>query len=29
MAYNEPSDRIIELLQQVGDEIRHDPGICR
>ena len=25
VAYSEPSDRIVKLLQQVGDEIRHDP----
>jgi len=25
VAYSEPSDKIIELLKQVGEEIRHDP----
>jgi moderate conductance mechanosensitive channel len=25
-AYDEPSDRVISLLQQVGDEVRHDPA---
>ena len=25
VAYNEPSDKVIELLKQVGEEIRHDP----
>ncbi|MDP9161845.1 MAG: mechanosensitive ion channel family protein [Acidobacteriota bacterium] len=25
VAYNEPSERIIKLLQQIGDEVRHDP----
>ncbi|HEY7353829.1 MAG TPA: mechanosensitive ion channel family protein [Terriglobales bacterium] len=25
VAYSEPSDKVIRLLQQVGDEIRHDP----
>src|SRR5205823_9609023 len=25
VAYNEPSDKIIDLLKQVGEEIRHDP----
>lgn len=24
-AYSEPSDRVLQLLQQVGDEMRHDP----
>jgi small conductance mechanosensitive channel len=28
VAYNEPSDRIINLLQQIGDEIRHDPAFA-
>ena len=28
VAYNEPSDRIIALLQQVGDEVRHDPAFA-
>ncbi len=26
VAYSENSDRIIKLLQQVGDEVRHDPA---
>jgi small-conductance mechanosensitive channel len=26
VAYSEPSDRIINLLQQIGDEIRQDPA---
>jgi small-conductance mechanosensitive channel len=26
VAYGEPSDRIIALLQQIGEEIRHDPA---
>ncbi|MBV8050475.1 MAG: mechanosensitive ion channel family protein [Acidobacteriaceae bacterium] len=25
VAYSEPSDKIIKLLEQVGDEVRHDP----
>lgn len=25
-AYDEPSDKVIALLQQVGDEVRHDPA---
>lgn len=25
VAYSEPSDKIVKLLQQVGDEVRHDP----
>lgn len=25
VAYSEPSDRIVKLLQGVGDEVRHDP----
>jgi moderate conductance mechanosensitive channel len=25
VAYNEPSDKVIDLLKQVGEEIRHDP----
>ena len=25
VAYTEPSDKVIELLKQVGEEIRHDP----
>jgi small-conductance mechanosensitive channel len=28
VAYNEPSDRIIKLLQQIGEEIRHDPAFA-
>src|SRR2546427_5318166 len=28
VAYNEPSDRIIALLQQVGSEIRNDPAFA-
>jgi small conductance mechanosensitive channel len=28
VAYSEPSDRIIRLLQQIGDEIRHDPAFA-
>jgi len=28
VAYSEDSDRIIQLLQQVGDELRHDPGFA-
>ncbi len=27
-AYDEPSDRVIALLQQVGDEVRHDPAFA-
>jgi len=26
VAYDEPSDKIVELLQQVGEELRHDPA---
>lgn len=26
VAYSENSDRIVKLLQQLGEEIRHDPG---
>jgi small conductance mechanosensitive channel len=26
VAYSEPSDRIIQLLNQVGQDIRHDPA---
>lgn len=26
VAYSEPSDRIVSLLRQVGDEVRHDPA---
>jgi small conductance mechanosensitive channel len=25
VAYGEPSDKVVDLLKQVGDEIRHDP----
>jgi small-conductance mechanosensitive channel len=25
VAYNEPSDKIVQLLQQVGSEVQHDP----
>lgn len=25
VAYNEPSDRVVNLLQQVGEDLRHDP----
>lgn len=28
VAYSEPSDRIIALLQQVGDEVRHAPAFA-
>jgi small-conductance mechanosensitive channel len=28
VAYSEPSDRIIELLQQIGEEIRRDPAFA-
>src|SRR3989449_7822251 len=28
VAYSEPSDRILALLQQVGDEVRHDPAFA-
>ncbi len=28
VAYSEPSDKIVKLLQQVGDEIRHDPAFA-
>jgi len=27
VAYSEPSDRIMKLLQQVAEEIRHDPSV--
>jgi len=27
-AYSEPSDRIIQLLRQIGDEVRHDPAFA-
>jgi moderate conductance mechanosensitive channel len=26
VAYDEPSDRIISLLQKIGEDVRHDPG---
>lgn len=26
VAYSEPSDKVIQLLQQVGEEVRHDPA---
>lgn len=26
VAYTEPSDRIVKLLQQIGEEVRHDPA---
>jgi small-conductance mechanosensitive channel len=26
VAYNEPSDRIVKLLEEVGEEVRHDPA---
>ncbi|MGH9500464.1 MAG: mechanosensitive ion channel family protein [Terriglobales bacterium] len=26
VAYSEPSDRIIRLLEQIGQDLRHDPG---
>jgi small-conductance mechanosensitive channel len=28
VAYSEPSDRIVSLLHQVGDELRHDPAFA-
>ena len=28
VAYSEPSDRIVKLLEQIGEEIRHDPGFA-
>jgi small-conductance mechanosensitive channel len=28
VAYSEPSDRIIQLLRQIGEEIRHDPAFA-
>jgi len=28
VAYSEPSDRILKLLEQIGDEIRHDPAFA-
>src|SRR6266446_4955780 len=26
VAYSEPSERIVKLLQEIGDEVRHDPA---
>jgi moderate conductance mechanosensitive channel len=28
VAYNEPSDKLISLLQQVGNKVRHDPAFA-
>jgi len=28
-AYDEPSDRVISLLKQVGDDLRHDPAFAQ
>src|SRR3989441_4991744 len=28
VAYSEPSDRVVSLLRQVGDEVRHDPAFA-
>ncbi|MBV9573704.1 MAG: mechanosensitive ion channel family protein [Acidobacteriales bacterium] len=28
VAYSEPSDKIVKLLQQVGSEVRHDPAFA-
>lgn len=28
VAYSEPSDRIVKLLEQIGEEIRHDPAFA-
>jgi moderate conductance mechanosensitive channel len=28
VAYSEPSDRIVKLLQEVGEEVRHDPAFA-
>ncbi|HKD02395.1 MAG TPA: mechanosensitive ion channel family protein [Terriglobales bacterium] len=28
VAYSEPSDRIISLLEQIGNEVRHDPAFA-
>jgi small conductance mechanosensitive channel len=28
VAYSEPSDRIIKLLEQIGEDIRHDPAFA-
>jgi len=29
VAYSEPSDKIVKLLQQVGDDVRHDPAFVQ
>jgi len=28
VAYSEPSDRIIQLLEQIGEDVRHDPAFA-
>ena len=28
VAYSEPSERIVKLLQEVGEELRHDPAFA-
>jgi small-conductance mechanosensitive channel len=28
VAYNEPSDKIIKLLQEIGEQVRHDPAFA-
>jgi small conductance mechanosensitive channel len=28
VAYNEPSERIVKLLQEIGEELRHDPAFA-
>lgn len=28
VAYSEPSDRIVKLLQRIGEEVRHDPAFA-
>jgi small-conductance mechanosensitive channel len=28
VAYNEPSDKVIKLLQQIGEQVRHDPAFA-
>jgi small-conductance mechanosensitive channel len=28
VAYSEPSDKVISLLQQIGNDVRHDPGFA-
>ena len=28
MAYGEPSDKIVKLLQEIGNEVRHDPAFA-